>query len=138
MASIAGVGAVSMTGCISREGYEGGYLYAQGLERIPDDAVAIDESESALEHELLREAIDDLGTPIEVNQDEYEELGTTLSQLPFYDADEDSNPQLSAYFVEQSDEEYWVALELVPSCTESLLFDETDGTHSSSDCWDRD
>ncbi|WP_394741222.1 hypothetical protein [Natronococcus roseus] len=127
-----------MAGCISRERYESGYRYAQGLERIPDDAAVIGGGESALEHELVRAAIGDLGTPLEVNQDEYEELGTTLSQLPFYDADEDSDPQLSAYFVEQSDEEYWVALELVPSCTESLLFDETDGTHSSSDCWDRD
>ena len=92
VASIAGVGAVSMAGCISRERYESGYRYAQGLERIPDDAAVIGGGESALEHELVRAAIGDLGTPLEVNQDEYEELGTTLSQLPFYDAGEGSDP----------------------------------------------
>ena len=127
-----------MAGCIDREGYEGGYLYAQGIERVPDDAAVIDERESALEHELVREAIDDLGTPLEVSEDEYAELSTTLSQLPFYDADAGSEPDLSAYFVEQSDEDHWVAIELVPSCTESLLFDETDVSHSGADCWDRD
>jgi len=80
VASVAGVGAVSIAGCISREGHEGGYLYAQGIERVPDDAAVIDESESTLEHERIREAIDDLGTPLEVSEDEYGKLSTTLSQ----------------------------------------------------------
>jgi hypothetical protein len=56
-ASTAGVGAVSMAGCIDREEYEGNYFYAQGIERVPDDAAVIDERESELERELVREAI---------------------------------------------------------------------------------